>query len=40
MDNTFNEENWFELVTNECRSYPVTPSRNCIDIGANVGRFC
>jgi FkbM family methyltransferase len=39
MDNTFNEENWFELVTNECRSYPVTPSRNCIDIGANVGGF-
>ena len=39
MDNTFNEENWFDLVTQECREYPVPACRNCIDIGANVGGF-
>ena len=39
MDNTLNKENWFELVTQECKEYSVPPSRNCIDVGANVGGF-
>lgn len=39
MDNTFNEENWFDLVTKECEEYPIQPARSCIDIGANVGGF-
>lgn len=39
MDNKHNEKNWFELVTEECKEYPVQPCRNCIDIGANVGGF-
>ena len=39
MDNKYNEKNWFELVTEECRDYPMQSCRNCIDIGANVGGF-
>lgn len=39
MNNSYNEPNWFEVITNECKTYPIPDSTTCIDVGANVGGF-